>query len=238
LNLLPKFQDFEGDIVPFYENEIILSEDKDNISNIEAYKINFILENKVNPYANFPEDAYLIYAHYRKELPEDWVKYLNTKADQVWVDSNFIKEEYESEGVDPDKIFVIKLADNGTNHFEQSEAALVQLKNSPVLRFNLEQIKKELLKKGQQEFAEKNYSSAEKVFLKLSQYDDVNADYYFNLGLAQFMQNNFDSAVDSFAMSLEYGECTYDLCTYLAQSLEKIGDKETAQLYFEKAREL
>ncbi len=121
---------------------------------------------------------------------------------------------------------------------EKVNNTLASLKRKPVLRFNLDKIKPDLLKQGLEYFKKQNYSEAEKNFAKLSRFENSNSDYFYNLGLCQFMQKKYDDAVNSFASSLELGMATYDVCNFLAQSLEKSGDSETADLYYSKAEEL
>jgi GT2 family glycosyltransferase/glycosyltransferase involved in cell wall biosynthesis len=121
---------------------------------------------------------------------------------------------------------------------EKVEKCLTGLQNEVVFRFNLEQIKKDLLKNGLESYQNKAYSEAENDFYKLSCLEDSNCDYLYNLGLSRFMLEKYEEAVDSFARSLEMGMVTYDICYYLARSLENSGDSETASLYFAKAEEL
>jgi hypothetical protein len=62
--------------------------------------------------------------------------------------------------------------------------------------------------------------------------------YLLELGLCQLHQDKYELALDSFTEYLENGKLSYDLCNNIALCLEKLGDFETADIYYKKSFEL
>ncbi len=83
-----------------------------------------------------------------------------------------------------------------------------------------------------------NFLEAENLFSLLCQYDTSNPEYQYYLGITQFNQEKYDPALNSFFTGLKQGLLNSDICNYLGKCLERIGEKDTAELFFKQAKEL
>ncbi len=109
---------------------------------------------------------------------------------------------------------------------------------TPETSGGLEHTLASLHQEAEQSFESGDYAGAEAAFANICSYEDVNYNAFYKLGISQFKQEKYEEAVDSFSTCLELGTCTVELCRLLAQSLEKTGDDETAEMFYEKAKEL
>lgn len=60
-------------------------------------------------------------------MPQKWEELLNTKIDQIWVSSNFVKEIYSNNGIIEDKIKVIGTPLNSELYFKKAKTDLFQV---------------------------------------------------------------------------------------------------------------
>lgn len=126
---------------------------------------------------------------------------------------------------------------NISSMFNKIENNISNLKNAKIFRSSYKIIKEKLEKEAYTYLKNLNYLDAERKFNKLCKYENDNK-YYYNLGISQFMQGKYEDAIQSFSNVLENGLISHELLVYIAKSLEKIGDSETAELYYDKAKQL
>lgn len=163
---------------------------------------------------------------------------INRIYDQIWVTNEEIKEEYIDAGINKNKIEVIPI-----NEYDEDKLTILikenilKLTNKEICRLNIEEKKSNLIEKGFEYFKNKEYSLAEEKFYELA-INHRNPDYFYNLGVCQYYQSKYDDAIDSLSTSLELGLISSDLFNFIALSLEKTGDNETAKRFYLKAKEL
>ena len=120
---------------------------------------------------------------------------------------------------------------------EKVNISIAELKLKPVFRLNIETIKKDLLENGLKSFENNDYKHAEAIFKELLGLDNSESNYYYNLGLSQLKQEKYEEAVDSLSESLDLGLSNSNIFNYLGYCLEKMGDSEISQLFYQKAGE-
>lgn len=99
------------DLIKYYDttfskrnklNKIFLKQDKNIISTFHEYN-NFFIEHVIHS-----ESYYILYSFFPfKYLPIDIVNYFNNKIDQVWVDNEYVKNNYIESGVISNKVKII-----------------------------------------------------------------------------------------------------------------------------------
>lgn len=83
----------------------------------------------------------------------------------------------------------------------------------------------------------KDYKQAETILYNLISLDPNNVNYLYKLGLVQAQLKHYEKAIDTISECIELGIITYDSINTLAFCLEKIGDTETSEIYYQKLKE-
>jgi tetratricopeptide (TPR) repeat protein len=81
-------------------------------------------------------------------------------------------------------------------------------------------------------FENNNHFLARKIYKLINTPESI-----YRVGLSFFKEADYESSVDYFIESFEAGLNNKDVFNMIATSLEKLGDLETAELYYQKARE-
>ncbi|MFN4149599.1 MAG: glycosyltransferase [Candidatus Sericytochromatia bacterium] len=201
-----------------------------NIDNFNDFSFYIIDDN----FKNFKIDnSYLIFCQNVNisEFNYNDIISLNKTYDQIWVKNESIKNEYIESGINKNRIKV--LSNISENELKNN---ILELNEKNILRLNIESFKEELINKGFKYFNNLDYKNAENCFYELSRvYMDPN--YFYNLGLCQYHQNDFDNALESLSTSLELGLSSYELYILIAKVSEKMGDLETAKEFYNKSKE-
>lgn len=121
--------------------------------------------------------------------------------------------------------------------FNKINNNLTCLKLEPIIRKDINLVKNKLYVKAEKLFKNNDFENAEKVFLDLSKYEKKD-EYYYKMGLCQYKLKKYEDAIFSFSILMEIGIINKEICTIIANSLEKIGSFEEATEFKIKAKEL
>lgn len=114
---------------------------------------------------------------------------------------------------------------------------LNKLKDEPIIRRDINIVKDKLYLKAEKLLKNKDFENAEKIFVDLAKYDKKD-EYYYKMGLCQYKLGKYEDSIFSFSILMEIGVINKEICTYIANSLEKIGSFEEAKEFKIKALEL
>ncbi len=114
---------------------------------------------------------------------------------------------------------------------EKINTNIKQLKNKPIIRFNIEKIKEKMLKESFNFYKRKSFYNSEKTLKKLCNYDSFNSDYLYNLGLVQAKLHKYKDAIDSLSQGLNLNKSDYEAYSLISYCLKQIGDKGKAEIY-------
>lgn len=125
-----------------------------------------------------------------------------------------------------------------TATYAKVEERLKAIRTKPIFRLNKDYILGDVITQAVFRFHEQNYAHAKEFFKYALQIDNHQPNVLYNLGLCYLMNGEYEQSVEYFQQSLEQGEYTADLCYAMGSALEKLGDKETAQQFYEHTRQL
>jgi hypothetical protein len=151
-------------------------------------------------------------------------------------ESEFLAEEYDQQ--------VYKSMSHQKTFIQKRAIAELSVENQDKIMRAIEKYNdfnnslNEIYNEGLLSLEKDKYSLSESIFNKLCQYNSSNYNYFYYLALAQYKQNKFEEAVESFSTALELGAYSFEVFNLLALSLEKTGETEMAELFHEKARDL
>lgn len=91
----------------------------------------------------------------------------------------------------------------------------------------------ELYNEGILAIKNKNYVKSEFIFSRLVLYNE-NIELKYFLAISKYENKKFEEALDLFIDVIDKNESLLELYKYIAICLEKIGDTETSELYYEK----
>lgn len=112
------------------------------------------------------------------------------------------------------------------------------VQSRPVFRMHCESILAGLLGNAFAAIDAQDFTGAIKKFKHALQIDPYQPSVYYNLGVAHLMVDHYEDALEVLTRSLREGEITGDLCYAMATALRHLGDQETSQEFYDKAREL
>ncbi len=113
---------------------------------------------------------------------------------------------------------------------------LEEIKKKPIIRENIDSIKKELYDKALELIKKENFESAKNILSDLCKYEK-NSRYYYLLGFCFYKISEFDEAITFLYQSIEIGELNYDICSIMSLCLKEIGADDEAEVFRLKARE-
>lgn len=113
---------------------------------------------------------------------------------------------------------------------------LTEIKKKPIIRENIDSIKKELYDKASELIKKENFESAKNILSDLCKYEK-NSRYYYLLGFCFYKISEFDEAITFLSQSIEIGELNYDICSIMSLCLKEIGADDEADVFRLKARE-
>lgn len=121
---------------------------------------------------------------------------------------------------------------------EIAESCLQELIKKPIFRYYRTQILGNVLGQAFDAFAREEYQQAIEKLEYVLAVDPYQPDVAYNLGLAYMMAQDYPQALKYLSQSLREGTCTADLCYAMGTTLRHLGDYQTAEHFFHKAREL
>lgn len=115
--------------------------------------------------------------------------------------------------------------------------AISELTQQPIIRDNIEEVKKSLYNNTINLIQAESYEQSEKSVQNLCKYEK-NEDYYYLLGFVQYKQGNYEDAINSLSESMEIGKLNYDVCNIMAECLDAIDAADEADSFRKKAKQL
>ncbi len=112
------------------------------------------------------------------------------------------------------------------------------IQSQPIFRLHREHILAALLGEAFTAVDEQDFTNAVAKFKRALQIDPFQPSVYYNLGVAHLMRDQYEEALEALTRSLREGDITGDLCYAMATVLRHLGDQETSQDFYDKAREL
>lgn len=193
-------------------------------------------------FKNENNSYYIIYSSYGLEiLPLEWVCNFNHDIDQIWVNSEKIKDLYIKSGVIESRIKIVEEPQKNQELSEQSlkniEIYLGELKENVPVRLSEERRLTELIKEAEKIISGQS-QRALSIYSELYNLDNRNIDYINNLAQANMQLKYYKKAVDLFSRAINLGLKNKQIFSDIAFCLEQLGAGKTAEVFRKREQDI
>jgi tetratricopeptide (TPR) repeat protein len=117
------------------------------------------------------------------------------------------------------------------------ESFVSELKDKPILRFDIDNIIKNLNAESLLYFNLQNYEKSKELYEKLVKLDHKNIDYLNNLAICYLKLKEYDNSLNYFLKVLEISVPDFEILNNIAENLYHLEDYENADFYKNKSLE-